>query len=417
MSTSPVIPRSRISIVPSAPPADSTDADPRAELEKYREWTRKVADTCERIAAGDLEVRLLGCEEENDIGRMVNGLNRLLDITDAFVRESKAALDHASHGKFYRRVLLRGLPGTFRHAATLINAATGKMEAQSKALADAEKRKLEVAAEFERTIEGVVASVAAASTELQTTAQALVASAGSTTDEAATVAAAAEQTSANVQTVASATEELSSTAAEIRRQVGVSTTESRNAVSQVEQTRAVVGTLARASDEIGKVVKLISEVAKQTNLLALNATIEAARVGEAGKGFAVVAAEVKNLSRQTATAADEIARLVGGIQDATREGVAAIEKVDKTIHRFDEITGDIEARVGEQRAANDEISRNVQQAAVGTKEVSENIALVSRAAKETSEAAHAVNDTAAEVSRQAESLHAATRHLLKEIRG
>jgi len=42
-----------------------------------------------------------------DVARMALAVNSLLDRTDAFVREAGASLDHASHGKFFRRVLER----------------------------------------------------------------------------------------------------------------------------------------------------------------------------------------------------------------------------------------------------------------------------------------------------------------------
>ena len=73
-------------------------------------WASRVAEVCDQIATGNLEARVIGCEEGGEIGRMVHGINRLLDITDAFVREAKAALDYASHGKFFRRVLCAGCP-------------------------------------------------------------------------------------------------------------------------------------------------------------------------------------------------------------------------------------------------------------------------------------------------------------------
>ncbi len=388
-----------------------------AELTRYKTWTAKVSEACERIARGDLEARVLGCDDDGEIGRLVHGLNHLLDVTDAFVRESKATLDYASRGKFFRRVILRGLPGTFRDAAVLINAATEKMHKQAKQLDDARTQRLEVADTFERTIDGVVAVIASSATELQATAATLVGSSTATTDQSAAVASAAEQMSATVQSVASATEQLAATATEIRRQVEGSTAQARNAVKEVESTKLVVGQLSKASSEIGQVVKLISEIAKQTNLLALNATIEAARVGEAGKGFAVVASEVKSLARQTSGATDKIATMVASIQAATHDGVEAISRIDRSIRGFDDSTSSITASVTEQRAANDEISKSVQASAQGTAEVSRNIMFVAEAARETTLTAHAVHATASEVSQQAESLHSATKMLLASIRG
>jgi len=172
------------------------------ELERYRSWTAKVSQACDRIAAGDLEVRILGCDDDGEIGRMVHGLNHFLDITDAFVREAKATLDYASRGKFFRRVILRGLPGTFRDAALLINAATQKMNKQADALEAARVQRLEVASTFEQTIDGVVAVVASSATELQATAARLVETSIATTEQSANVASAAQEMSASVQSVA-----------------------------------------------------------------------------------------------------------------------------------------------------------------------------------------------------------------------
>ncbi|RTL28011.1 MAG: methyl-accepting chemotaxis protein, partial [Rhodocyclaceae bacterium] len=42
-------------------------------------------------------------------------------IADAFVREASASMDYASRGKYFRKILARGLPGSFRHSATVIN--------------------------------------------------------------------------------------------------------------------------------------------------------------------------------------------------------------------------------------------------------------------------------------------------------
>jgi methyl-accepting chemotaxis protein len=57
---------------------------------------------------------------------------------------------------------------------------------------------------------------------------------------------------------------------------------------------------------LGGHVEAIAEVARATTILALNAKIEAARAGQAGLGFSVVADEVRQLSHQSATAAEDI---------------------------------------------------------------------------------------------------------------
>lgn len=70
---------------------------------------------------------------------------------------------------------------------------------------------------------------------------------------------------------------------------------------------------------IKNLVKVINTIAEQTNLLALNATIEAARAGEAGKGFAVVAGEVKELSKTTKNANEEIQKTLVKISQSTTD--------------------------------------------------------------------------------------------------
>ena len=130
-----------------------------ADLELHRKWMLRISDACERVASGDLEVRLLGCDTGGDIQRAARGLNHLLDVTDAFVREAKASLDAASQGRFHRRFLVRGMPGSFRQAAMAINGASDEMQVQAKALSDAGNKRRALADTFEAHISGIVGTV------------------------------------------------------------------------------------------------------------------------------------------------------------------------------------------------------------------------------------------------------------------
>ena len=107
--------------------------------------------------------------------------------------------------------------------------------------------------------------------------------------------------------------------------------------------------LDRSAGEVGKVTEMIKLIAMQTNLLALNATIEATSAGEAGKGFAVVANEIKELANQSGKAAEDIARMIEGMQANTREAVGVIQRVAETITAINTASG---ADLPGRRAAN-----------------------------------------------------------------
>jgi len=272
------------------------------------------------------------------------------------------------------------------------------------------------AGNFEETVKGMVEIVAAAATELQSTAQTMEGTASHTTEQAGSVASAAEEASGNVQTVAAAAEELSSAIAEISRQVSQSTDIAGKAVSEAHRTNEMVQGLDDAAQKIGEVVSLINDIASKTNLLALNATIEAARAGEAGKGFAVVASEVKSLANQTAKATDQIKEQIGDIQSATQHAVGAIGGIGATIGEINEIASAIAAAVEEQGAATQEIARSVEEAASGTSQVTSSIGAVTEAATETGQAAGQVLEAAGELSGQAEMLTIEVSKFLETIR-
>jgi methyl-accepting chemotaxis protein len=98
-----------------------------AEVELYRNVLQRVVEVATEAAQGNLEARILNCDESDKLCVVGRSVSHLLDMTDEFLRESGAVLEHASQGKFFRRVLLRGMRGTFRHKSHLINEATEKM--------------------------------------------------------------------------------------------------------------------------------------------------------------------------------------------------------------------------------------------------------------------------------------------------
>jgi methyl-accepting chemotaxis protein len=273
-----------------------------------------------------------------------------------------------------------------------------------------------LAGDFERAVGNIVGAVSASAGNLETAAATLTKNAKATQQLSAAVATASEQASANVQSVASATGNMGSSIEEIRRQVEVSTTIAGEAVIQAEKTDGRINELSQAAGRIGDVVKLITAIAAQTNLLALNATIEAARAGEAGKGFAVVASEVKMLATQTAKATEEIKQQIAGMQEATKDSVAAIKEIGETIARISAIATTITEAVEVQGSTTQQIAANVAQAAQGAVQVATNIADVNRGADETGTASAQVLLAAQSLSGESRKLEAEVTNFLDTVR-
>lgn len=304
------------------------ESDLASELSRQREWMAKAAQVCEEAAAGNLEVRLIHCEESGDTGRLVHGINHLLDMTDAFLRESQAALGYASQGKFFRRVILRGMLGSFRAASQMINKDIESMARDAKLKESIEQRK-ELADRFESTVKSVFSGLAASASRVNQVAQTLAAAAGDPSGSGAHE------------------KENGSPQANGKKRSSASVA----GVIQKHQLNEVIAELTEASHRIGGTVKLISEIAGQTNLLALNASIEAAHAGEAGRGFAVVAAAVKSLSTQTAGATEEIGGEITKMRTTVDDTAALVLEMSKSIGEMEKISTQLSEQTDELSAS------------------------------------------------------------------
>ncbi|WP_159810034.1 methyl-accepting chemotaxis protein [Cellulomonas citrea] len=234
------------------------------------------------VSQGDLEPRLtaIDCGPKVEQARLL--VNRLLDVVDAFVRESAVSLTEAAQGRFHRTLLERGLPGAFRQAAGSIGSAHGALAAAQRDLLEQSRTRQQI---VERAIE-VSGHVAAASTELGASAEGLAQGA-------------------------------------------------RSGVAEADEALAIVRRLEESSARIEEAVALIRHIAGRTRMLALNATIEAARAGEAGRGFAVVAGEVKNLADGATASSEDIVGAVATVQRAAQDAGEAMAAVVMAIHSME----------------------------------------------------------------------------------
>ena len=375
-----------------------------SKIDTYRKAFEKAEAVCLRAAEGDLEARVTDIEEFGELGSFLIALNRLLDLTDAFVRESSASLEYASQRKYFRPFLLRGMLGDFRRGAVVINAARESME----------KRHL-LTEDFQSAVSNVVGIVSESAGDLQMAAKAMSADAESTHQQSLTVAAASEEAASNADAVATSAEELSASIAEIGRQVAGSAEATKSVVGEVQSANEAVERLTDAAKKIDQVISFIRDVASQTNLLALNATIEAARAGEAGRGFSVVAQEVKGLASQVAEATADITKQVGAMQEASRDTAESIADINAKIVTVNEAATAIASAIEQQSAATAEISENVQQAAQGSQDVSRNIGSITNASEQSGETAKELLLSAEMLSKESEALNRKVVEFLEKL--
>jgi len=375
----------------------------------YKSAVQKALKVCNAVSQGDFEARITNIEETGAAGELLNSINRMIDRSDAYLRETRASLQYVEMNKYFRKICDRGMPGAYGDASRAFNDALKAMETCAKTFS-------EVIASFEGDMGAVSQSLSSAADELYTNAKTMGEATNLANEQSQSIADDAEKASKNVNSVVTSTGNLTQSVNEISQQVNNSSNITRAAVLEVQQANKDVMVLSNASNEIGKVVSLIADIADQTNLLALNTSIEAARAGEAGKGFAVVASEVKSLATQTATATEEISNQISDIQGASKRAVEAISRIEETMSKIDNVSNAITAAVDQQSAATQEIAQNIAQASTGTNDVSNKILQISKSVSKSANVADDVLDASKNMSDSGKAIHQTVKFFLGEVR-
>lgn len=340
----------------------------------------KASECLDSAAAGDVNNRILHIGTYNEVGTLSLRINQLLDVLEAFLKESEASMEAASRRAYFRKIITTGMPGIFGKSAAGISRVMDIMKERDESF---EKGLSGMTDSFDSNITNFLGELAKSTDILQNISQDLTSLSGESLSQSQGLSQVSDVSASSVNTVVSTIEELSASIREINLQLTRAGNISSGAVRKSQEATTAITVLQEGARKIGDIVGFIGDIAEQTNLLALNATIEAARAGDAGKGFAVVAAEVKGLANKTSEATSEITSHINELVKAIDMTVSVIREIGDVIAQIDESSGSIAAAMEEQSAALNDISNTMQSAADNVRQTKEATESVTKTARST----------------------------------
>ncbi|MFC1614718.1 methyl-accepting chemotaxis protein [Gemmatimonadota bacterium] len=307
----------------------------RQMLKSLKAMNTEVVTLTQAALDGKLDTRADAGQHNGDYGKMVGGINELLDAVVAPIQEAAAVLETAA-GKDLTKKVEGSYKGQLAEFKDNINTTIG-------ALGDALTQ-----------VSDAVEQVGSASGQISSGSQSLAEGAN---EQASSL----EEISSSLEEMSSMTKQNADNANQAKALSGSARESADKGNGAMKRMSESIDKIKASSDQTAKIVKTIDEIAFQTNLLALNAAVEAARAGEAGKGFAVVAEEVRNLAQRSAEAAKNTADMIEESVKNAEGGVQITEEVAKALEEIADGSGKVNDLVAEISAAAQEQSQGIEQ--------------------------------------------------------
>jgi methyl-accepting chemotaxis protein len=294
-----------------------------------------VGEVVAAAAAGDFSARLQIDHGDEQMQKLVAGINEINAVVDNATTEFVAALQALAAGDLTNQV-----PTAYRgRFAELKDAINETMSRLSSTVS---------------TIQTMSSDVGLSAREINTGADDL----SKRTEEQAS---SLEESAATTEQLAASVKAAAQAAQQAVRQAGQAMQVAQDGGNIVTDAVSAMTRIEQASKKISDIIRVIDDIAFQTNLLALNAAVEAARAGDAGKGFAVVASEVRTLAQRSSEAAKDISGLISSSNIEVEAGVKLVRQAGDALTRIVEAAESVQATVSEVAAASSEQANGIEE--------------------------------------------------------
>jgi methyl-accepting chemotaxis protein len=294
-----------------------------------------VGEVVAAAAAGDFSARLQIDHGDEQMQKLVAGINEINAVVDNATTEFVAVLQALAAGDLTNQVPT-AYRGRFAELKDAINETLARLSATV------------------GTIQTMSADVGLSAREINMGADDL----SKRTEEQAS---SLEESAATTEELAASVKAAAQAAQQAVRQAGEAMQVAQAGGNIVTDAVSAMERIEQASKKISDITRVIDDIAFQTNLLALNAAVEAARAGDAGKGFAVVASEVRSLAQRSGEAAKDITGLISSSNTEVEAGVKLVRQAGDALTRIVSASQSVQATVSEVAAASSEQANGIEE--------------------------------------------------------
>ena len=292
---------------------------------------------------GRLQTRADAARHQGDYRKIVEGVNRTLDLVIDPVNETIAILKRMAGGDL-TATMAGDYKGDFDILKTALNDTLGSIN------------------DILTQVTSAIDQVSAGSQQVSQASQSLSQGA---TEQASSL----EEITSSVTEIAGQTRQNTEGAVQVTGLAKTAKQDAEMGNTQMKDLVSAMSDVNKSAEEIRKIVKAIDDISFQINLLALNANVEAARAGKYGKGFAVVAEEVRNLAVRSAGSVKETTAMVDEAISNIERGNRLVDLTAKQLAAITDGAGKVAGLAEEVAVASREQSQGLEQISTGLNQI------------------------------------------------